>query len=64
MIREIKVSYTRVVNITNFENIRIKVELIEQIPEKDKRSNEDRFQKLYAECEDFVELKAEEILND
>lgn len=56
---EIKVGYSRTVNLGNYESIRIDTCINEEINDKDKRSYEEIFIQLFDECEHFVLKKCE-----
>lgn len=59
MKREISVSYMRTINFGNFESAKIQAGIAEEIPNSDKRKNEEIFNDLFKECEDFVLEKCE-----
>ena len=54
MKKEISVSYSKTVNLGNYESERIQSGITQEISENDKRPNEEIFDKLFTECEDFV----------
>jgi len=56
---EIKVGYSRTVNLGNYESVRIETYINEEIEEKDDRSYEKIFAQLFDECEHFVLKKCE-----
>ena len=56
---EIKVGYSRTVNLGNTEFVRINTEINEEIETKDKRNYEEIFDQLFDECEHFVLKKCE-----
>lgn len=54
MKKEMSVSYTRTVNLGNYENARIQAGITQEILERDQRSDQKIFENLFAKCEDFV----------
>lgn len=54
MKKEISISYTRTVNLENYENARIQAGIIQEIPSNTKKNNQAIFNELFRECEDFV----------
>ena len=56
---EIKVGYSRTVNLGNYESVRIDTCINEEIEIKDERTYEEIFAQLFDECEHFVLKKCE-----
>jgi len=56
---EIKVGYSRTINLGNYNSVRIDTCISEEIETKDKRSYEEIFAQLFDECEHFVLKKCE-----
>lgn len=54
MKKEISVSYMRTINLGNYESARIQAGITQEISEKDQRTDQEIFDNLFAECEDFV----------
>lgn len=59
MKKEIRISYTRTVNLGNFESAKIQAGIIQEISDKDKRGYEKIFDDLFEECENFVLKRCE-----
>ena len=60
MKKEISVSYMRTINLGNYESAKIQAGIVQEVSDKDKRSDEEIFDDLFEECENFV-LKRQEI---
>jgi len=54
MKKEISVSYTKTINLGNYESAKIQVGIIQEISERDQRTDQKIFEDLFTECEDFV----------
>lgn len=54
MRKEMSVSYTRTINLGNFESAKIQAGITQEILERDQRSDQKIFENLFAKCEDFV----------
>lgn len=59
MKKEISVSYMRTINLGNYESVKIQAGITQEIPERNQRDNQQIFDDLFAECEDFVLEKCE-----
>lgn len=51
---QISVSYTRTINLGNFESLKIQAGITQEISNEDERSDEEIFEYLFDQCEDFV----------
>jgi len=54
MKKEISVSYTRTINLGNYESAKVQAGITQEIFERDQRNNEEIFEGLFEECADFV----------
>jgi len=52
--KEMIASYTRTINLGNYESAKIQAGITQEILERDQRSDKKIFEDLFAECEDFV----------
>ena len=59
MKKEISVSYMRTINLGNYEAAKIQAGIVQEILSKDKRSDEEIFDDLFEECENFVLKRCE-----
>ena len=59
MKKEISVSYMRTINLGNYESAKIQAGIVQEILSKDKRSDEEIFDDLFEECENFVLKRCE-----
>ena len=51
---QINVSYTRTISLDNMEFVKIQAGITQEISPQDERSNEEIFNFLFEQCEDFV----------